>query len=71
MVTVWYSQGGSLMASESIPGVTQQVTGDTAMWYQGHWFICETISESAARAIAQAMGWAWSDTPQTALVTQI
>lgn len=51
------------MASEPIPGITQQLTGDMAMWYQGNWFICKAISESAARAIAKAMGWEWSEQP--------
>ena len=48
---------GALMLSRHIPGITQVIDGDTAKYYGGENFVCETISISAARMISRAMGW--------------
>lgn len=55
-VESWY-HGGALMLSRHIQGITQVISGDTARYYGGENFVCETISQSAAQKISQAMGW--------------
>ena len=67
--TCWTSRG-ALMVDRSIDGVTQDLTeprgyrdiNELMRFYQGRYFVCETITDDAAQAIAKAMGWAWSDT---------
>lgn len=49
---------GALMLSQSVPGITQYLTGEAhQVFYQGKFFVCETINESAAKEISTAMGW--------------
>jgi hypothetical protein len=62
-VKAWYSSSGSLMISEHIPGVTQELNDETSRFYQGKHFVCETIMKSAAKRLAEAMGWEWSKEP--------
>lgn len=56
LVESWY-HGGALMLSRHIPGITQVIDVDSAKYYGGENFVCETISISAARMISRAMGW--------------
>ena len=60
----WSGAGGSLMVSEPIPGVTQEINGDTERFYGGKHFIGETITLSTARAISTAMGWEYQEQPE-------
>lgn len=63
--TAFY-HGGALMADRQIKGLTNgPMNDDSAGYYGGRWMICETLSESAARAIAAALGMTWSDAPTT------
>ena len=54
--------GGSLLLSQEVPGLTQQLGLDETKWYGGQHFVCETIFDAAAKAIAEAMGWKWIGT---------
>lgn len=56
-IQAWVWAAGSLMVSEEIPVVTQKMGGETAKFYGGNHFVCETIRESAGKAIADSMGW--------------
>ena len=59
------------MVSRPIPGVTQDLNksltfnhaADSMRFYAGRYFVCESITIEAAKAIAKAMGWKWSDKP--------
>jgi hypothetical protein len=53
----WSGSGGSLMVSESIPGVTQDLDGDNERFYGGKHFVGETITISTARVISAVMDW--------------
>ena len=44
-----WNNGGALMLSRHIPGITQVLDGDMPKYYGGDNFVCETISISAAR----------------------
>jgi hypothetical protein len=64
-IRAWYGRG-SLMVSERVEHVTQDLASsyDPAggmAFYAGRYFVCETITKSAARAIADAMGWEWTE----------
>jgi hypothetical protein len=64
-IRAWYSTGGSLMVSHPIEGVTQDLSQtsidieSSMTYYQGRFFVCETIRRTAAERIACAMGWKW------------
>ena len=64
-IKAWYSKGGSLMVSEPIEGVTQDLAETTINpeesmeYYEGRYFVCETIGKTAAKTIALGMGWEW------------
>lgn len=51
-----YSTGGSLVTDRPIAGVTREITDEEAGYYGGRYFVCESMSESAARHIAEAFG---------------
>jgi hypothetical protein len=53
---------GALLLNEKIPDITQTLSDDSAMYYGGRHFVCETIFKSAAKTIAEAMGWTWIGT---------
>jgi len=57
----WSSPGSALMVSASIPGITQEIDGETARFYTGNHFVGETISQSTARAISAALGWEYQE----------
>lgn len=59
--TVWVESSGALMVSREIEGVTQKLNPDAAEYYGGKFFVCETIRKSAAKKIAAAMGWEFSE----------
>jgi hypothetical protein len=61
LIKAWHSTGGSLMVSEQVPGVTQELPTDSREWYNGVWFVCETVSRTGAEHIARAMGWEWCE----------
>ena len=65
---------GALMSSHEIEGLTQDLMkdsghhldtgykeGDTAKFYGGRWFICETMMPSAQKKIAEALGVSYRD----------
>lgn len=56
-IQAWVDNGGALMVSKDIPGITQKLAHDTAKFYGGENFVCETIRASAGKAIADSMGW--------------
>lgn len=56
-IKAWVDVGGALMVSKDVPGITQKLADDTAKFYGGNHFVCETIRASAGKAIAEAMGW--------------
>lgn len=56
-IQAWVGSAGALMVSKDIPGITQKLVDDTAKFYGGNHFVCETIRPSAGKAIADAMGW--------------
>lgn len=56
------------MVDQPVEGITQDLArGNNAVstmeWYQGRYFVCETINKSAAKRVAEALGWNWSKTP--------
>jgi hypothetical protein len=57
-----YGASGALLLNAMIPGVTQTLSDEAAMYYGGRHFVCETIFKSAAKTIAEAMGWKWIGT---------
>jgi hypothetical protein len=59
-----YGASGAFLLDAKIPGVTQTLSDEAANYYGGRHFVCETIFESAAKAIAAAMGWQWIGTEQ-------
>lgn len=62
----WMGNGGALICERELPGVTQDLTGDDDIcyWYQGRWFVGETISVPAGKAIAEALGGELIETPK-------
>jgi hypothetical protein len=54
-----YGASGAFLLNAKIPGVTQTLSDEAANYYGGRHFICEAIFQSAAKAIADAMGWKW------------
>lgn len=60
-ITAWVGSAGELMVSREIEGVTQTLGPDAAEYYGGKFFVCETIRKSAAKKIAAAMGWEFSE----------
>jgi hypothetical protein len=57
-----YGLGGCLLLSKKVPGVTHKLDRDGKKWYGGRHFVCESIFEPAAKAMAEAMGWKWMGT---------
>jgi hypothetical protein len=57
-----YGASGALLLNKKIPDITQTLTDDAAMFYGGRHFVCESILWSAAKTIAEAMGWKWIGT---------
>ena len=54
----WVGAGGSLMLSDNVDGVTQQLMDiDSIRYYGGVYFVCETMRTQAGREISKAMGW--------------
>ena len=60
MTRCWYSEG-ALLADSAITGVTQELKPDTARFYGGKFFIGETLTQIAARRIAEALGCEWCE----------
>lgn len=48
--------GNALTTDRPIPGITREMPDDEAAYYKGRYFLCETIGETAARAVAEALG---------------
>ncbi len=66
----WLSSGGALMLDRHIQGLTQDLfqTIDESpdalgRMYQGRYFLCESVDEEAAKRIARALGFEWSNEP--------
>lgn len=51
-----YGSGGALVCDVEIPGVTQQLSDDTAKYYGGKYMVGESITRSAARRLAILLG---------------
>lgn len=60
-ITAWVESSGALMVNREIEGVTQKLNPDAAEYYGGKFFVCENIRKSAAKKIATAMGWEFSE----------
>jgi hypothetical protein len=54
-----YGAGGALLLSEKVLDVTQTLSDEAANYYGGRHFVCESVFEPAAKAIAEEMGWKW------------
>lgn len=53
----FFLKSGALMCEIEILGLTQRLTdAATIEFYGGKFFVCETIKESAARQITDALG---------------
>lgn len=48
--------GNALTTDRPILGVTREMPDDEATFYHGRYFVCETIGETAARRMAEALG---------------
>jgi hypothetical protein len=57
-ISAWYGSG-CLLTDQPVPDVTQDLDVDSGAFYGGRHFVCETVTKSAAQAIAIAMGWIW------------
>lgn len=52
-----YSTGGSLMVDRAIPGVTKYNSDiSNAVFYGGRFFVAESMTETAAKRIAESLG---------------
>ena len=51
-----HSSGGSLVCDTEIPGITQHLDDTQRGWYGGEYFIGESMTKGAAKAIAEALG---------------
>lgn len=58
---MWRGPGGALISDREVPGVTQRLDESTAKFYGGDYMVGETITMSAAKVIAAALGFAYSD----------
>ncbi len=57
MIKFVYGSDGSLLCTQHLPGITQDLLSDDDQKYYGaEYFICETISISAARKFAELLG---------------
>jgi hypothetical protein len=57
-----YGASGALLLNERVLGVTQALSDKAAMYYGGRHFVCESVFQPTAKAIAEAMGWKWIGT---------
>ncbi len=48
--------GNALTTDRPILGVTREMPDDESSFYHGRYFVCETIGETAARRVAEALG---------------
>ncbi len=55
-IRFWCGPCGALLCDREIPGVTQTLLGVTAKFYEGTYFIGETITIGTGEAIAKALG---------------
>lgn len=51
-----YGMGGALLADEPFEGLTEELTGQTAVDYGARYMVAESMSLSAAQGIARAFG---------------
>lgn len=57
-VRAWLGMGGALLLDRQVPGLTgPRLERLPAGFYGGEWFVCESLSESAAERIAEALGF--------------
>ena len=63
----YYSNGGSLILSEYVPGVSVVLSDEGARYYCGKYFVGESMTYQAAEAIAEALGFEWVDGPSAAM----
>ena len=52
-------QSGAIMLNHKVPGMTQKIDKESAGFYGGKHFVCESLSMRSAKAIVLAMGWKW------------
>jgi len=55
-IRFWRGPCGALLCDREITDVTQTLLGETARFYEGTYFIGETITTGAGEAIAKALG---------------
>jgi hypothetical protein len=59
-ICAWYSSGGALVTMEPAAGVTSdRLSAESASFYKGSYLIAESMSQSAAKAIAESLGLAY------------
>lgn len=66
----FYSNGGSLILSEYVPGVSVVLSEEGARYYHGKYFVGESMTYEAAEMIAEALGFEWVDGPSEAMEDQ-
>ena len=56
-----YTSGGALVCDSPINGITQELHGETAKYYQGKYFIAESMSKLCAHKLAVCLGGDFED----------